>query len=52
MQCEFCGSQMQPGSRHCPFCGLTKDEAEQLPDFSYTKQYEIIERGLSNYEIQ
>lgn len=28
------------------YCGLTLEEAEQLPDFSHTKQYEIIERGL------
>lgn len=34
------------------YCGLTREEAEQFPDFSYTKQYEIIERGLSSYEIQ
>lgn len=28
------------------YCGLTPEEAQQLPDFSRTKQYEIIERGL------
>lgn len=28
------------------YCGLTIEEAEQLPDLSYTRQYELIERGL------
>ncbi len=28
------------------YCGLTREEASQLPDFSHDKLYEIIERGL------
>lgn len=34
------------------YCGLTKEEVQQLPDLSYTRQYEIMERGLSSYENQ
>lgn len=29
------------------YCGLTIEEANEIPDLSYEKQYEILERGLS-----